>query len=662
MKTPLAWKAIYSSEDFQKKFDYDGELGAIVSENGTDIRIWSPFADKVTVHFYPAGNDVPENAAFPMEKGTRGVWRFHSDQNLHGTYYDFTLSIEGNETRTADPYARAAGVNGVRSMVVDLPKTDPDGWDADKPPAAETETVIWETHVKEFSWDKSGGFPEEYRGKYKAFTCTDTHLPDHPDFPTGLRYLKNLGITHVELLPVFDYGSVDEAADDDAFNWGYDPVNYNVPEGSYSTDSYHGEVRIRELKEAIQVLHRAGLRVIMDVVYNHTWHIDSVFQRTVPDYYYRVNPDGTYSNGSGCGDDFASEEPMAHRYIVNSVLYWAREYHFDGFRFDLMGLIDTDTMNEIRARLDAEFGKGEKIIFGEPWSANQTAIRYGKKLSNKANINLLDENIGMFSDDIRDGIRGSALRAKEVGFINMHEEAANAGREPNTCVRFSRPMPLGGHVNQPENAVITRRIRDGISAYCRNGSGVKAPSQIVSYVSAHDNQTLWDKLTSTTPSAGLRKRQYRMAAGIYMTCQGRLFMLAGEEFARTKNGVDNSYNLPITLNRLDWHLAWENRDLVRYWTGLIALRKRISALTDKSPAAPDRIRIIERLPEDVIGFFADEKYCIFYNSLASPVEIRLPDGAWKLLLGGEDSFAWKKPRSIHGRIKLAPVSVTIFGK
>lgn len=367
------------------------------------------------------GTDESKGVDFSLLINRKGVWSWESKEELHGVYYDYLITRNGEEVRSADPYAKACGVNGLRSMAVNLKKTNPKGWEKDQTPEEGPERIVYELHVKEFSWDKAGGFPEEYRGKYKAFTCRHTTLNEDGIHPTGLDYLKELGVTHIQIMPMYDYGSVNEAGEDTEFNWGYDPVNYNVPEGSYATDARHGEVRIREMKEMIQAIHEAGFGVIMDVVYNHTYSLDSWFQRTVPWYFYRVFPDGKISDGSACGNDVASEREMCAKYILESVLYWTEEYHIDGFRFDLMGLLDVDLMNRIRSELDQRYGKGKKIIYGEPWAADKTAVEGNKKLAAKENIGLLDENIGAFCDSTRDGIKGSALRAKKAGFINGAE-------------------------------------------------------------------------------------------------------------------------------------------------------------------------------------------------------------------------------------------------
>ena len=359
MKTALEWKKYYSSPEFREHYIYDNDdLGVSCTDSGTSFKLWSPSADSVTLNLYHEGDGGAAYAHIPMKKEDQGVWSSFFDENLHGVYYDYSLMFGEENVRSADPYAYACGVNGRRSMAVDLKMTDPEGWENDRAPEKGTEQIIYELHVKEFSWDPSGGFPEQYRGKYKAFTCPDTTLYGDGIHPTGMRYMKDLGITHVQIMPAYDYGSVNEAGKDTEFNWGYDPVNYNVPEGSYSTDPAHGEVRIREMKEMIQVLHSQGFRVIMDVVYNHTYSLDSWFQRTAPWYFYRVFDNGRISNGSACGNDVASEREMCAKYILESVLYWTEEYHIDGFRFDLMGLMDVDLMNRIRKALDERYGRG----------------------------------------------------------------------------------------------------------------------------------------------------------------------------------------------------------------------------------------------------------------------------------------------------------------
>ena len=611
MKTALEWKKYYSSPEFREHYIYDNDdLGVSCTDSGTSFKLWSPSADSVTLNLYHEGDGGAAYAHIPMKKEDQGVWSSFFDENLHGVYYDYSLMFGEENVRSADPYAYACGVNGRRSMAVDLKMTDPEGWENDRAPEKGTEQIIYELHVKEFSWDPSGGFPEQYRGKYKTFTCPDTTLYGDGIHPTGMRYMKDLGITHVQIMPAYDYGSVNEAGKDTEFNWGYDPVNYNVPEGSYSTDPAHGEVRIREMKEMIQVLHSQGFRVIMDVVYNHTYSLDSWFQRTAPWYFYRVFDDGRISNGSACGNDVASEREMCAKYILESVLYWTEEYHIDGFRFDLMGLMDVDLMNRIRKALDERYGRGEKLLFGEPWAAAETAMKRGAIPALKKNIALLDENIGMFCDDTRDAVKGSALKIKRPGFIN-----GAAGKEMD-IVRSAR-------------------------AWC-----------------------------ASEADAAERMRLNRMAAALYMTCQGTLFLLSGEEFARTKNGLEDSFNAPIALNRLDWKQAWENRSLVEYYKGLIALRTMLPGLCDKSARASERI-CNELTADGLVSFEVDNRSAdgserwsrlkIIYNSSREEKSVPLGDGYWSVLCDGADSWRWQSADIVTGDAVIHPQSVLILG-
>ncbi len=664
MKTALEWKKYYSGREFREHYIYDkSDLGVSCTDSGTSFKLWSPSADSVTLNLYREGNGGEAYRNIPMRKEDKGVWSWFSDKNMHGVYYDYTLLFEGEPVRSADPYAYACGINGKRSMAVDLKSTDPAGWENDRAPGKGTEQIIYELHVKEFSWDPSGGFPEQYRGKYKAFTCIDTTLFGDGVHPTGMKYMKDLGVTHVQIMPAYDYGSVDEAGKDTEFNWGYDPVNYNVPEGSYSTDPAHGEVRIREMKEMVQALHSQGFRVIMDVVYNHTYSLDSWFQRTAPWYFYRVFDDGSISNGSACGNDVASEREMCAKYILESVLYWTEEYHIDGFRFDLMGLLDVDLMNRIRRELDSRYGVGEKLLFGEPWAAAETAMEGTAVPALKKNIGLLDENIGMFCDDTRDAVKGSALKVKRPGFIN------GARGKEGDIIRSARAWcaPESGSADADDtDAGNTDASGDAVT-------GVKAPSQVITYVSAHDNQTLWDKLAETLPGADVseRLRLNRMAAALYMTCQGSLFFLSGEEFARTKHGLEDSFDAPIALNCLDWKQAWENRELVEYYKGLIAMRTRLPGLCDKSARASERISDTE-ISDGLISFEVDnrsgsgerkwDRLKIIYNSTREYRHAAAGDGNWTILCDGEDSSLWMSVRYAGPDLQAAPQSVLVLGR
>ena len=514
MKTPAQWKAWFESEEFARQTGYQGPLGAAYSPSGTHLRLWAPTAQSVRVDLYRKGDGGACIGSLPLSPWGQGVWGVYLPGDQHGKYYHFNVTTEWGSVTTADPYARAAGVNGARSMIVDLARTDPPGWEQDKRPVIPaSKRSVWEVNVRDFSQDPASGVRNAWRGKFLAFTQQGTTLNCDGVHPTCLNYLKRLGVRYVQLMPIFDFGSVDESRPlTRQYNWGYDPTNYNVPEGSYSTDPARGEVRVRECKQMIQALHAAGIGVVMDVVYNHMYRFDNVLNRAVPLYYFRQNEDGSLSNGSGCGNEFASERPMARQYFLDSVLYWAQEYHIDGFRFDLMGLYDVETMNLLRAELDKLPGGRDILMYGEPWQGGSSALhRYE---ANKNNLAMLNDRIGIFCDDTRDAIKGGCFNAREPGYVE--------GR-PGSF------WDIGG----------------AVAAWCRSDKfPPHTPGQIVSYVSAHDNFTLWDKLLLVRyerPEFGAVDRaalaQNRLAAGIYLTCMGLPFWQAGEEFARTKKGA-----------------------------------------------------------------------------------------------------------------------------
>ena len=371
--TPAQRRALYESARFARETTYNGPLGPEYTPAGTRLRLWAPTAEQAAVNLYRKGHDSPCIGTLPLQRGPQGVWSIWLPGDQHGHYYTFTVTVDGVAQETGDPYARSAGINGVRSMIVDLARTAPAGWERDvRPVIPPARRSVWEVSVRDFSQDAASGVRPAWRGKFLAFTQTGTTLHGDGIHPTCLNYLKRLGVGYVQLMPIFDFGSVDEAKPLlRQYNWGYDPTNYNFPEGSYSTDPARGEVRVRECKEMIAALHAAGIGVIMDVVYNHMYRYENVLNNTVPDYFFRQNEDGSLSNGSGCGNEFASERPMARKYMIDSLLYWAQEYHIDGFRFDLMGLYDVDTMNAARAALDALPGGRDILMYGEPWAGRR---------------------------------------------------------------------------------------------------------------------------------------------------------------------------------------------------------------------------------------------------------------------------------------------------
>ncbi len=663
-RTPRKWKDFYLSSSFSSKYDYNGRLGAFADSDGTKFALWSPCALKVSLRLFTHGSKEEDGTdedkpiiVYQMQYGRNGVFTLHTRKNLSGTYYDFEIEHEDGTVITPDPYAKACGVNGKRSMVIDLHTTDPDGWAEDKAPAKTADTVICELHVKDFSWDKSGGFPDDVRGRFLAFTKTKTYLNgEDKSLKTGLPYLKDLGVTHIQLMPIYDYGSVDEALsfknhlkgskEEEPFNWGYDPVNYNCPEGSYSSDPYRGEVRITELKKAIMALHKAGFRVIMDVVYNHTYSLDSSFQKTVPWYYYRVDEEGKPSNGSGCGNDFASEMPMAHRFVKDSVLYWAEEYHIDGFRFDLMGLLDTSLMNDIKSSLDEKFGKDEKLIYGEPWGADKTHMEGRFIPSDKAHFKELDPSVGMFNDCIRDAVKGSVFKKEEPGFADGSKDADQIKKGLLSCI--------GG-----------------------DDFPVTNPGQSITYVSCHDNLTLWDKLSAVNwlrPVGDPEKKriaQNKLCAAIYLMSPGRVFFLSGEEGARTKNGDENSYNASIEENALKWDELYAHSDLIKYYKGLIGLRKSIPLLNRTDKALSEDFRVTggaaDSLPDGLVlvqGGDDSAEVLMIYNGSSYQQSLGLPSGIWQLCADSDRSDYWqeKNPVIADEKVISEPMSAMIFKK
>lgn len=644
--TKKEYKEYYESKAFKEQYVYDGtDLGAVCDGDCTYFRLWSPLAEAVTLNLYKDG-ETEEVTAVSMEKAEKGTWTYTLEQDGHAVYYDYTIEMDGKSWKTADPYAKACACNGNRSMAVDLKRTNPDGWELDCAPAEKPEQVVYEIHVKDFSNDPASGVPDAYRGKYKAFTLEGTTLNGDGIHPTCLDYLKQLGVTHVQLLPVYDYGSVDEAGDDSQFNWGYDPQNYNVPEGSYSTDPFHGEVRIRELKELIMTMHQHGIGVIMDVVYNHTYSMDSCLTKTVPYYFYRQFADGSTTNGSACGNDMASDREMCAKYIFDSVLYWTEEYHMDGFRFDLMGLLDVELMNRIRKALDEKYGKGKILMYGEPWRAAESPLREGYHPALKENANLLDENIGMFCDNTRDAVKGHVFEEKEPGFVN-----GGTGFEKKMLQAAKGWM--------------------GVDKYFP----VQSPKPLITYVSAHDNLTLWDKLKITMkPEASFLSREEdivkanKMAAAICFTCPGRLFFQAGEESARTKLGDENSYISSPEINQIDWERVYEYQDIAEYYRGLIAFRQQMPGLTDKTAKVSERVLDETVISDHVVQFSVDnhehtrwELLTVCYNASKKAVVPKLSDGTWECLIDGDSSFRWQKPQAAENA-EIKPGTVSVFGR
>ncbi|WP_413527153.1 type I pullulanase [Marinilactibacillus psychrotolerans] len=570
-------------------------LGVTYSQKSSLFKVWSPLAKQVTLNLYETGNEKDNSLIEQIEMTQENnVWKVSVDRNLNSLFYTYKiLHFDGKETETSDIYSKAVGLNGNRSAIVHLENTNPINWNNDKPvrQTSITDAIIWETHIEDFSSHENGGFSQEYRGKYLAFTEENTYLYGYAtsEIPTGISYLKDLGINYLHLLPAFDFENDEQSTQ---YNWGYDPKNYMVPEGKYATDPNDPTVRIKEFKQMIQSLHNHNIGVVLDVVYNHTFTYDySCFTRTVPDYYYRHNEQGELTNGSGCGNETASERKMMRKYMIDSLIYWAKEYHIDGFRFDLMGLHDVDTMNHIRQAFN-DAGMEDIILYGEPWNAGSVEIYEPNVPADKYHLGELVEGIAIFNDEFRDSIKGPVFDAQKGGFL----QGAN-GFEDSA---FMNGDIIGSLLANTQIEVGDFRLPDD-----KNWS--KNPSQIINYASAHDNLPLYDKLVKSLRKDDTYERDEeliqinKLNAALLMTAQGGIFMQAGEEFARTKFGDDNSYQSSIEVNRLDWYKVQENKDLVDYYKGMIEIRKAYPPLRDQTNQTAEKIHFTE-LRENILAY------------------------------------------------------------
>ncbi len=623
---------IFDSVAFAEKYHYDGDdLGAVINGESTTFKVWAPTASKVVLNLFEEGDTVEAYKSVDMVLGEKGVWSY-TENCGHGTYYTYTVTTSVGTQEAVDPYAKAAGVNGKRGMIVDLSLTDPEGWEdaaLDDPIENYSEAIIWEVHVRDFSKKIEGS---QYKGKYLAFT--ERGLVNEHGNPVGVDYLVDLGITHVHLLPVYDYASVDETRDDQ-FNWGYDPQNYNVPEGSYSTDPYNGEVRIKEYKDMVKALHDAGIGVIMDMVYNHTYDANSSFNKIVPYYYYRYTNTGANSSASGCGNDTASERYMFGKFMVDSTSYWVEEYKLDGLRFDLMGLHDLETMQEVESAVHTV--NPNAIIYGEGWTMGVTID--GSKQANQSNISEIVPTgdaigaIAVFNDAIRDGLKGSVFDAAAKGYINGSSKA---------------------NVN---------KVQFGIKGGVGVGIGWTVEnSMVINYMSAHDNNTLWDKLLLSNPddTDDLRLRMNQLGASILMLSKGTPFWQAGEEMLRTKQGDENSYMSSDEINNIDWSVLAEGTkqyETMSYYKGLIALRKSYDIFTSTTATVECEDHgsgmLIVRIKEENGG---EALAVINPNNTEIPYAL---EGEWNLmaleLQAGSDVISKER-----GTVTVAPISTRIY--
>ncbi len=610
---PAVPTQVFDTPEFVAQYTYDGDdLGATLTEGGTLFKLWAPTAGRVQLQLFEAGNDCDPFRTLDLERGEQGVWSVLADCGP-GTYYTYLVTTALGTQEAVDPYARAVGVNGERGMVVDLAATDPQGF-RDEPfdPGLTRydQAVIWEIHVRDFSNAISGS---RYPGKYLGFT--ETGLTNAAGQPVGLDYLAQLGVTHVQVQPIYDYATVDESSDAPQFNWGYDPKNYNAPEGSYSTDPYHGEVRIHELKQMVQALHRRGIGVVMDVVYNHTYALDSNLNRVVPYYYYRFTPTGAASNGSGCGNETASDRVMFRKYMVDSVVYWAKEYRLDGFRFDLMALHDVDTMQAVEAAVHAV--NPQALLYGEGWTGGTTPLNVNLQ-ANQQNIGKVTASegaigaVGVFNDATRDGLKGSVFDAKDRGYLNGKANNGTAGKV------------IFGLEGGTDRTLTGWSVEEGM---------------VLNYMACHDNQTIRDKLEVSNPEADQAQRlaMNRLGFAALMLGKGIPFFLAGEEMYRTKGGDSNSYASSDAVNNLDWEALVPGSDemaLHDYYRDLIALRRSHPFLWQarlECQILDGAVIEIRYLDGDALVGYA------LLNPGEEPLSVTLPEGSWTQLLLGADT-------------------------
>lgn len=638
-----------------QKFDYEvytgNDLGAVYSPKMTRFKVWAPEAESVKLNLYKQGEGDNLIEQHIMKKSANGTYVFEKQGDCNGIYYTYTVVNHGEEQEAVDPYTKAAGVNGQRGMVINLAKTNPQGFELDgyRNPEHITDAIIYEGSVRDFTMDESSGV--FHNGKFLGLTEANT--TNHFGEATALDYISDLGITHVQILPAFDFETVDEKNQKAQYNWGYDPDNYNVPEGSYAVSPYDGAVRIQEMKQMVLALHSRGIGVIMDVVFNHTYRRDdSNLQKIVPGYYYRSDETG-YTNGSGCGNEVASDRPMAQKLIVDSLIYWAKEYHIDGFRFDLMGVLDIDTMNVIAERLKEI--RPDIYLYGEGWNGGPSSLAEEKRAF-KASAKKMP-GIGMFNDDIRDTIKGSVFYDDHLGFVNGGTHLENALRYGITGAVAHPQVDYDAYGSKP---------------------WAKEPGQSINYVSCHDNYTLWDKLSVSCPEASEEKKKAmnRLCAAIVFTSQGVPFIQAGEEFLRSKplpgkkGFAENSYNMPDAVNSIKWDNIHEYPDMIAYYKGLMALRKAHPVFRMQSEVEmTQNLCFLSDTPENVVAYLlkgkgADdtpENILVIFNGNDEEILYNLPEGKWKILVDDKTAGADGK-KMISEKADVEPLSALVLEK
>ena len=631
---------LYSTAEFEQAYTYHGtDLGASWTPGKTTFRLWAPTAREVSVNLYRSGNEGTNDliSQIPMTPDVKGTWIAEATGDLNGVYYTYLVMADGTMAEACDPYARTTGVNGHRAMILDLASINPEGWDEDCDPNGGkniTDAVIYELHVRDLSMHRSSRIKN--KGKYLGLIEPNTTTKS--GHPTGLNHMKQLGITHLHLMPVFDYGSIDEGKPKPDYNWGYDPVNFNVPEGSYCSDPFNGAVRVKEFKQMVKGLHDNGISVVLDVVYNHVFSTDQFcFNKIVPGYFSRADHEGRYANGSCCGNDTASERSMVRKYIVDSVKYWADEYHIDGFRFDLVGLLDIDTVNAIMR--EVKLTHPNVIFYGEGWTMDTQVTKPDTELCVQYNSHKVP-GFAFFSDTLRDLMRGSIFSSSELGYVT------------------------GGYVSRDELEACFM----GIPQWCAE------PSQSINYVSCHDNNTLIDRLTLAamdTPTEILI-RMNNLAAAFTFLSQGVPFLQAGEEILRTKPGKKggfdhNSYRSPDKVNSIKWDTLdkEEYQHTLNYYKGLIAFRKAHPALRCMTREQVWKTVTPEYIGNDhVVAFTVDEgikELYVIFNADTHDVIAHLPEGKWDIHIdshtAGTDVI-----RTVDNQVMVAPISAMVLSR
>ncbi len=638
--------------DFSTYPCYEGDdLGVFWTPEKTIIKIWAPTARMVEFRLYKDGKVGEAFHKTQLQSGGNGTWSTVLMGDYEGRFYTFRINDGEWLAEIPDMYARCVGVNGKRGMIFNPKKTHPENWEDDRGPELKrrTDPIIYETHVRDFSIASNSGI--ENKGTFLGLTEDGTQTENR--ISTGLAHLKELGITHVHLLPVNDFFTVDEEKPREKYNWGYDPLNYNVPEGSYATDPHDGTVRIIEFKKTVQRLHQAGFGVILDVVYNHTYFTkESVFNQTVPGYFYRQKEDGHFANASGCGNELATERTMVRKYIVDSLKYWVKEYHVDGFRFDLMGIIDLETMMAIRREMDKV--KPGLILYGEGWAAGPSPMPEEKRAVKK-NISEL-YGIAAFNDDFRDALKGNHGNKKSKGFvsgIDLREEAVKFG--------------VVGAVEHPQ--IVYDYVETSKKPWAEN------PWQCINYASCHDNYTLWDKLKLSCPKATDEemRKMVKLAGALVLTSQGIPFLHAGVEFCRTKGGHGNSYKSPDSVNQLDWDRKEKFTDVFDYYKNLIRLRKGHPAFRmEHATQVQEHIRFCTEYKMGIVGYCIDgsalgdpwKSITLIFNGNRKEVVVPLPGGTYRVMVKGDEfsETGLGEALSVSGEVKVEGISMLVLVK